>query len=159
MTLLTFYQFTLFFSTRFARKWSPPDLDMIDCMSLNRRFNYRQKLIENLRGRFRFRKPEYFAQLIQRCSLKQIKSNFKTGGVVLIGQDNVKRLDWPVTKIIAFLPDPDGEVSVVRLLTAQGEIIRSVSRVYPLEISSDDLAQIVRRRNSKMEKALDNARF
>jgi len=57
------------------------------------------------------------------------------GDIVLVGHDNLKRLDWPLARVVKVFPGRDGVTRVVRVRTATGELVRPVQRLYPLEIS------------------------
>ncbi|KAI5747814.1 hypothetical protein M8J77_018781 [Diaphorina citri] len=61
----------------------------------------------------------------------------KVGDIVLIGDDNVKRTDWPIARIVALVRGNDNHVRVVKLKTRSGILTRPIQRVYPLEISSN----------------------
>ncbi|GFR23959.1 DUF5641 domain-containing protein [Trichonephila clavata] len=80
-----------------------PDLDQVDRSSLVKRTKYLQKLRENLRQRFR---NEYLALLVHRG----IRRNdaLEMGDVVLIGHDNVQRIDWPLGVVLEVYPGKDG---------------------------------------------------
>ncbi|GFX45669.1 DUF5641 domain-containing protein [Trichonephila clavipes] len=56
--------------------------------------------------------------------------------MVLIGNDNKKRLSWPIVKIIELIPSRDGEIRIVRLRTQHGTVIRPVQRIFPLEVQA-----------------------
>ncbi|GFT01922.1 DUF5641 domain-containing protein [Trichonephila clavipes] len=56
--------------------------------------------------------------------------------MVLIGNDNKKRLSWPIAKIIELIPGRDGEIRTVRLKTQHGAVIRPVQRIFPLEVQA-----------------------
>ncbi|GFQ95780.1 uncharacterized protein TNCT_568581 [Trichonephila clavata] len=56
--------------------------------------------------------------------------------MVLIGDDNKKRLSWPIAKIIELIPGRDGEIRTVRLKTQHGTVIRPVQRIFPLEVQA-----------------------
>ncbi|GFW97519.1 DUF5641 domain-containing protein [Trichonephila clavipes] len=58
------------------------------------------------------------------------------GEMVLIGNDNKKRLSWPIAKIIELIPGRDGEIRTVRLKTQHGNVIRPVQRIFPLEVQA-----------------------
>ncbi|XP_055951658.1 uncharacterized protein LOC129987740 [Argiope bruennichi] len=112
-----------------------PDLDDIGHRSVNKRVKYRENLQKYLRKRFR---SEYLGALIQKSDkTRSVKVNI--GDVVLIGSDNTKRLNWPLGKIIEIIPGQDGVTRLVRLKTANGELLRPTQRLYPLEVSNDDL--------------------
>ncbi|KAI5724713.1 hypothetical protein M8J77_006281 [Diaphorina citri] len=61
----------------------------------------------------------------------------KVGDIVLIGDYNVKRTDWPIARIVALVRGNDNHVRVVKLKTRSGILTRPIQRVYPLEISSN----------------------
>ncbi|XP_011858320.1 PREDICTED: uncharacterized protein LOC105555888 [Vollenhovia emeryi] len=108
-----------------------PDLDKLD-VNLNRRMRYRQSLRHELRKRFR---SEYLGQL-SRLKNKSNCTAVKSGDIVLIGQDNMKRMDWPLARVIETFPGRDGIVRVVKVKTSSGELVRPIQRLYPLEVSS-----------------------
>ncbi|GFW20832.1 hypothetical protein TNCV_1050531 [Trichonephila clavipes] len=57
--------------------------------------------------------------------------------MVLIGNDNKKRLSWPIAKIIELIPGRDGgEIRIVQLKTQNGTAIRPVQRIFPLEVQA-----------------------
>ncbi|GFQ88299.1 DUF5641 domain-containing protein, partial [Trichonephila clavata] len=56
--------------------------------------------------------------------------------MVLIGDDNKKRLSWPIAKIIELIPGRDGEIRTVRLKTQHGTVIRPVQCIFPLEVQA-----------------------
>lgn len=56
------------------------------------------------------------------------------GDLVLIGNDNTKRIEWPLGRVIARLPGRDDQIRVYRIKTKEGELLRPIQRLYPLEI-------------------------
>ncbi|GFQ72133.1 integrase catalytic domain-containing protein [Trichonephila clavata] len=72
---------------------------------------FRIKLLSNLRQRFR---KEYLGELIQKQNDNRVREP-RVGEMVLIGDDNKKRLSWPIAKIIELIPGRDGEIRTVRL--------------------------------------------
>lgn len=106
-----------------------PDCDALDSRALCKRVLYLQKIRRDLRQRFR---TEYLGQL---CSSKRGSSGrkIKMGDIVLIGNDNDKRMDWPLGLVTELLSAKDGEIRLVRLKTARGQVLRPVQRLYPLE--------------------------
>ncbi|GFR03232.1 DUF5641 domain-containing protein [Trichonephila clavata] len=56
--------------------------------------------------------------------------------MVLIRDDNKKRLSWPIAKIIELIPGRDGDFRTVRLKTQHGTVIRPVQRIFPLEVQA-----------------------
>lgn len=93
---------------------------------------YRQRVREHIRKRFR---SEYLDQLPNRKTGK-VNCAIREGDIVLVGQDNRKRLDWPLARVVRLFPGRDGIVRVVKLQTACGELVRPIQRLYPLEMSS-----------------------
>lgn len=95
-----------------------------------KKVEYRQKLKEDLRKRFRV---EYLGQL----ALKSEKSETRTvekGDIVLIRDPNHKRIDWPLARIEELITGRDGKVRVCLLKTKNGLMRRAIQSIYPLEI-------------------------
>ena len=110
-----------------------PDLDLVEASDLNQRLRYRQNLKKILTERFR---TEYLGQL-QLHTNKSKPYELNIGEVVLIGGDGMKRLNWPMARIVDLIKGKDGNVRLLRLKTKNGEIIRPVQRIFPLEIKSN----------------------
>jgi len=110
-----------------------PDLERIDEKSLDRRVKYRQQLRRDLRERFCF---EYLGKLIHQHHLK--KCSIGVGEVVLIGEDNKKRLDWKLGRVLELFPGRDGISRVAKLKAAYGQVTRPAQRLYPLEMAKED---------------------
>jgi len=105
---------------------------------LSKNLRYRQRLKEELKKRFRI---QYLGQLSQRNRRKYTATSFSVGDIVLVANDLQKRLNWPLARISKELfPGKDGLVRVVKLQTANGELIRPIQRLVLLEVelSSDD---------------------
>ncbi|UYV63904.1 hypothetical protein LAZ67_2005924 [Cordylochernes scorpioides] len=111
-----------------------PDLDSIERASLQKRYRFRQRLREDLRKRFR---TEYFGFLRQDTRRRSKTRPIKVGDLVLIGQDNAKRVNWPLARVVEVYPGRDGPVRVAKLRTSKGVQIRPVQRLYNLEIPAD----------------------
>ncbi|GFW27014.1 integrase catalytic domain-containing protein [Trichonephila clavipes] len=56
---------------------------------------------------------------------------------------NTKRLNWPLGRVIDLFKGKDNIERVVRLRVANGEIIRPIQRIYPLEIDSAEFTKSV----------------
>ncbi|KMQ82170.1 hypothetical protein RF55_23922, partial [Lasius niger] len=121
------------------RESGVPDLDNIDRSKLKRRYVYRQKLRDDLRQRFR---SEYLGHLREFSKGNGIQNNIKEGDLVLIETDNLKRLDWPLAKVLKIFPGKDGKCRVARLKTKGGEILRPYQRLCPLELQNDELSNL-----------------
>ncbi|UYV76680.1 hypothetical protein LAZ67_14001722, partial [Cordylochernes scorpioides] len=111
-----------------------PELEKIRVNSFTRKYKILSKLNEELKQRFR---KEYLGVLMQRAENKRERC-IKEGDLVLIGQDNTKRILWPVGKIIKLYLGKDGVNRVARVKTSTGEWLRPVQRLFPLEISSEE---------------------
>ena len=75
---------------------------------LNKRLRYRQKIIDDLRARFRV---EYLGQLLLKEGMKESRK-VKVGDVVLVGDDIHKRIDWPLARVIEEISGRDGKTRV-----------------------------------------------
>ncbi|CAL1297242.1 unnamed protein product [Larinioides sclopetarius] len=117
------------------------DLDMRDANHFRKRLRFRAKMMEELRKRFRI---EYLGQLIQRQKQnpQSKSSNISEGDIVLIGDDVKKRLLWPLARVIELILGKDGLVRTVKLKTESCTLIRPIQRVFPLELSVNDLSNL-----------------
>ncbi|GBM71929.1 hypothetical protein AVEN_163084-1 [Araneus ventricosus] len=111
-----------------------PDLDQIDSTSLQKRFLYRLKLREDLRKRFR---SEYLGQLRSYAKRSRNRYTFCIGDVVLV-ESTVKRINWPLGKVVQLIEGKDGVVRLVKIRTKQGDLLRTIQGLYPLEVSSSN---------------------
>ncbi|GFS92139.1 integrase catalytic domain-containing protein [Trichonephila clavipes] len=103
------------------------------CNVFNRESLFRYyRYLSDLRQRFR---KEYLSELIQKQNDNRVREP-RIGEMVLIGNDNKKRLSWPIAKIIELIPGRDGEIRTVRLKTQHGTVIRPVQRIFPLEVQA-----------------------
>ncbi|XP_033221099.1 uncharacterized protein LOC117175502 [Belonocnema kinseyi] len=110
------------------------DLDKLERIEMNKRFKYRHKIKQDLRQRFR---NEYLGTLTHQKRKGQICKELKVGDVVLVGNDNAKRIDWPLAKVKELHIGKDGHIRVARLITTTGELTRPIQRFYSLELSAD----------------------
>ncbi|KAI5754867.1 hypothetical protein M8J77_012174 [Diaphorina citri] len=106
-----------------------PEYDFIGPKDFGERLKYRNDLKKQLRERFR---SEYLGQL-KLFSSKKREHDLKEGDIVLIGDDNVKRLDWPMGRVVELVKGHDKCVRMVRVKTASGILSRPVQRLYLLE--------------------------
>jgi len=104
---------------------------MLDQVKLGKKLKHRQMIIEDLRKRFQ---TEYLGQLILKDEKKMKTRKIKIGDIVLIGDDNHKRIDWPLARVIEIIPGRDGQNRVFILKTKNGLLKRPIQRIYPLEI-------------------------
>ena len=64
----------------------------------------------------------------------QRKGDIKEGSVVLVREDNIPRMKWPVGLVTKVYPGRDGVVRSVQLKTGKGHLVRSIQRLHDLEI-------------------------
>ncbi|UYV61310.1 hypothetical protein LAZ67_1004314 [Cordylochernes scorpioides] len=117
-----------------VREVGVPDLDLIDNQTLSRKYQYIKRVREDLRERFRI---EYFGFLRQETKRLKTTIPFKVGDMVLIGQESLKRLHWPLARIIQLYPGKDGLVRVAKVKTSSGDKIRPIQKLYNLEITPE----------------------
>ncbi|GFT65477.1 putative RNA-directed DNA polymerase from transposon X-element [Trichonephila clavipes] len=117
------------------RNLDVPDIDYRDTVNLRKRVRYRQKLLNDLRHRFR---KEYLSLLIQNKNKKGPLSEVRLGEIVLIGDDIKKRMHWPLAKVIRPIPGKDGKIRTVELKTRTGTMLRPIQQVYPFEVQSTE---------------------
>ncbi|GFR33591.1 DUF5641 domain-containing protein [Trichonephila clavata] len=109
------------------------DIDELNSRDLRKRMKFRIKLLSNLRQRFR---KEYIGELIQKQNDNWVREP-RVGEMVLIGNDNKKRLSWPIAKIIELIPGRDVEIHTVRLKTQHGTVKHPVQCIFPLEVQAN----------------------
>ncbi|KAG1682986.1 hypothetical protein GQR58_010380 [Nymphon striatum] len=78
---------------------------------------------------------EYLRNLPTACSKFSAKGRLNVGSIVLIREDNVKRLRWPLGRVQEMFPGRDGIVRSVSLKTKNGVLIRPIQRLHNLEIA------------------------
>ncbi|GFT86135.1 DUF5641 domain-containing protein [Trichonephila clavipes] len=86
---------------------------------------------KDLRNRFR---NEYLG-LLKDYSKVRKEASVKDGDIVLIGDNDVKRINWPMAKIVKSFPGKDGRIRVVEVKTPSGNFIRPIQKLYPLEVN------------------------
>ncbi|UYV67961.1 hypothetical protein LAZ67_5002637 [Cordylochernes scorpioides] len=84
----------------------------------------------------RFRK-EYLGLLVQKGK-EGSEFTLRIGKIVLIGNEDQKRIDWPMAKIEELIPSRDGKIRVARVKTKRGMLMRPVQKIYPLEVTSEE---------------------
>ncbi|XP_055936577.1 uncharacterized protein LOC129966192 [Argiope bruennichi] len=115
-----------------------PDIDQIDAKRMNKRFFYRQKVCQDLRKRFRI---EYLGHLREFSKIRN-ESKIKEGDIVLIGDSNVKRINWPLGRVIKLYLGKDKKVRLVEVQTKSGSFLRPIQRLFPLEVSQSEKSAI-----------------
>ncbi|CAL8121990.1 unnamed protein product [Orchesella dallaii] len=133
-----------------------PETKANDAEKLRMRYKYVTTLKREIKQRFL---KEYLSMLVDR-NPKKVTRGLMVGELVFVGFDNLKRIEWPLGKIIELIPGRDGVVRVARVKTERGEMTRSVQRLYPLEAtdqpkeSIQDDEPIVTRTGRRIRKPL-----
>ena len=63
------------------------------------------------------------------------KMDLKVGSVVLIREEGLPRLKWPLAKVSDIIRSKDGLIRAVKLKTEKSELTRSVKKLHSLEVS------------------------
>ncbi|KAG8178688.1 hypothetical protein JTE90_011615 [Oedothorax gibbosus] len=79
-----------------------------------------------------------FKKKLEKLTLEQSFRPLKEGYIVLIGDDNKKKVLWTLGLVIEAQPGADGILRQVKLKTQQGELYRADQRLYHLEVSSKE---------------------
>lgn len=81
---------------------------------------------------------EYLRNLPPALSRFSDKGKLLVGNLVLIREDNLKRLEWPLAVVTELHPGSDGIVRSATLKTAKGQVVtRAVQRLHNLEICDE----------------------
>lgn len=107
-----------------------PELTDIPCNRLSR-----YQLLVKMRQHFWTRwSREYLHQLQQRTKWTASVPSPQEGGLVVLREDNIPPLHWPLGRIEALHPGADGVVRVVSVRTVRGVLKRPVKRVCVLPL-------------------------
>lgn len=110
-----------------------PEFDEIGRNNLITRQRYLQALRDGLRMRF---KKEYLAELVN--SGQRRPRELAVDDIVLIEEENVKRSEWKMGKVLKIYPGRDGVARVAKVKTKIGELVRPLQRLYPMEVETTD---------------------
>ncbi|XP_076231233.1 uncharacterized protein LOC143177255 [Calliopsis andreniformis] len=84
---------------------------------------------------------EYLNELTTRSKWTKGTHPIKKGTIVLLREDNVPSLHWPLGRVIEVYPGADGIVRAVTVKTATSTLDRSVKRLVPLPNHADEAEQ------------------
>lgn len=118
-----------------------PDIDRIDSCSLKKGLFHQQRVREDLRKRFR---SEYLGQLKQISKFIKDPTSLKIGDLVLISSPQ-KRVNWFLARVSEILPSEVGEVRLVKVRISNGELLKTVKNLIPLEADFCYQSDYVRR--------------
>ena len=68
------------------------------------------------------------------------RGDLKVGSVVLIREDNVPRLKWPLGRVQELFPGKDGVTHIISLKTAKGVETRSIRKLHDLEVNDQTVS-------------------
>ncbi|XP_043865078.1 uncharacterized protein LOC122757320 [Drosophila mojavensis] len=85
-------------------------------------------------------RDEYLNLLQQRAKWRTSKPGLAVGNIVLVKDENLPSLKWPLARIIELIPGSDGVARVALLKTEVGEIRRATNKLclLPLKDSVED---------------------
>ncbi|UYV83366.1 hypothetical protein LAZ67_23000797 [Cordylochernes scorpioides] len=135
------------------------DLNEFRC-NFGKNYEKRKRLLKEFRKRFR---SEYLGLLVHHDNRKK-QRQLKVGDIVLVEVENRKQINWPMGKITKVFPGTDNVRRLVEVKTKSGFMKRTVQRLFPLEVPSEDVEQgdgelkpaedeIVREKTSSVESA------
>ena len=70
------------------------------------------------------------------------RGDLRVGSVVLIREDNVPRLKWPLGRVQELFPGKDGVTRSVSLKTAKGVVTRSIQKLHDLEVNDQTASSL-----------------
>ena len=106
-----------------------------DSLSINRRAKQQALTLQHFRSRWRH---EYLTSLREyHRTTGTNRRKVKVGEVVLI-QDDTLYIDWKLAVVEELIEGKDGLVRAAHIRTAQGRTNRPISKLCPLEMSSDE---------------------
>jgi len=80
---------------------------------------------------------QYLSSLQQRQKWTTKQANPKVNDIVILKEDNIPMLQWPLARIERLHPGKDGIVRVVTIRTPKGQYVRPLSKLAPLPVSAD----------------------
>ena len=94
------------------------------------RYRYMMTLWGELKVRFQ---KEYLALLISKSRKKPTRP-IRVGEIVVIGNEQRKRWEWPLGKVLEIYEGPDKIGRVAKLRVGTTEMVRPVQKLHPLEM-------------------------
>ena len=112
------------------------DLTYNSAKMLSKAFIYRTKVLENFWKRW---ESEYLKSLRERFNIpNRNRNNLLVPGQIVLIHDNVHRSQWKMGMILELIPSLDQYVRSVKLKVSNGTLIRPVTKIYPLEVQSNE---------------------
>jgi len=97
----------------------------------------RWELLQKLRRQFWDRWSKEYLHLLQpRSKWWKTQPNLKVNDMVIIEKENSPPLEWHLGRVIDLKPGRDNKVRIVTVRTKQGDLTRSINRVYLLPVNN-----------------------
>ncbi|XP_017887576.1 uncharacterized protein LOC108629432 [Ceratina calcarata] len=120
---------------------SIPDVDFSDTPA--NRLSIWEKMQKSRQHFWQRWHKEYLNELIRRSKWSSPKSDLITvGAMVLLQEENIPPLQWPLGRILEIHPGDDGVVRVVSVKTANGVFKRTVKKIAVLPIEQADCSTL-----------------
>ena len=110
-------------------QFAPTSVDTTQ-LNLRKRWRRIQELVRHFWQRWL---REWLPGLGSRKKLKQERRDVQVGEVVLVVSPDTSRGSWPLGRVLEVFPGTDGRVRVAKVQVGQGTILRSVTKLCPLE--------------------------
>ena len=109
-----------------------------NAMNFNPGFSTRWRMLIKMRDDFwNLWHRTYLQSLQPRNKWLRSSQNVSVGAMVLIMQETVSPAQWPIARVTAVHPGPDGLVRTVTLKTETGEFTRPIVKLVLLPIDSN----------------------
>ena len=110
--------------------WNHQPVDFSTSQSTLRSMNLKNEKLKEFWNLFQ---ESYIKSLPNLVNKFKEKGSLKEGDVVLVQDDNLGRLQWPLGRILEVIPSRDGKVRTVKIQTEKGIRTRAVQRLHLLE--------------------------
>ena len=124
-----------------------PEGHLSDAEKLRVRYRFMTTLWRELKQRFQ---KEYLALLVSK-SRKRATREIKVGELVLVASEQRRNWEWPLGRVLEVFCGPDNVGRVAKVKVNDGELIRPVQRLHPLEmdIEADERHVMVTRSRAR----------
>ena len=110
-------------------QFAPTSVDSTQ-FNLRKRWRRIQELVRHFWQRWL---REWLPALAARKKWTQERQDVKVGDVVLVVSPDTSRGNWPLGRVLEVYPGTDGRVRVVKVQVGQGTLVRSVTKLCPLD--------------------------
>ena len=74
---------------------------------------------------------------MRKSKFTKIKQPIQIRDIALVSSDNVKKIEWPFTKVIELCPSKDGHIRLIKQKMKGCEFFHPVLTLIPLEVIHD----------------------